>query len=496
MLTATGKTTREGKNRRYLYLTLSVMALMLSGALAGSLAFAGTQAESAPPGAKVGIPAGISGGTATPTACPDTFIVGAITASDPVSSGAYELDGTPSECDDPQSCPPIASGTFHYDAYTYTNTDSVTRCIFVTVYGHKCGEDFEGVLSAAYLGSFDPNSICTNYLADPDDYSDPFTGPMSYSFEVPAGRSFVVLVEEDQEGLGCQNYTLIIDGLPECPMATATPMPTLTPLSTSTAVATSTASAISTAASTGTVMGTSVATSTPLASSTVNSTPSVSTQTTTVVATSTTTSCVISFSDVPAGSTFYPFVRCLACSDVLGGYSDGTFRPGNPMTRGQLAKVVSNAAGFSETQTGQTFQDVPEGSTFHIFIERLASRDIIGGYPCGGSGEPCVGPENRPYFRPNTEVTRGQTAKIVAIAALLPDPPSGSRTFEDVSTLHTFYRWIERMALDGIIGGYPCGGPGEPCGPGNRPYFRFGNNVTRGQASKIVSNTFFPECSP
>ncbi|HYO50948.1 MAG TPA: S-layer homology domain-containing protein, partial [Chloroflexia bacterium] len=332
-------TARESKNRRYLYLTLGVMALMLSGALAGSLAFAGTQGENvtgvAPQEVRAGGPASLSGGTATPTACPDTFIVGAITANDPVSSGAYELDGTPSECDSPQSCPPIAPGSFHYDAYTYTNTDSVTRCIFVTVYGHKCGEDFEGVLSAAYLGSFDPNSICTNYLADPDDYSDPFTGPMSYSFEVPAGRSFVVLVEEDQEGLGCQNYTLIVDGLPECPMSTATPMPTLTPVSTSTAVATSTASAISTAASTGTAIGTSVATST------ANSTPGVSTQTATVVATSTTTSCAISFSDVPAGSTFYPFVRCLACSDVLSGYADGTFRPGNPMTRGQLAKVVS-----------------------------------------------------------------------------------------------------------------------------------------------------------
>ena len=30
--------------------------------------------------------------------------------------------------------------------------------------------------------------------------------------------------------------------------------------------------------------------------------------------------------------------------------------------------------------------------------------------------------------------------------------------------------------------------------PANLPYFRPGNNATRGQASKIVSNTFFPGC--
>ena len=42
----------------------------------------------------------------------------------------------------------------------------------------------------------------------------------------------------------------------------------------------------------------------------------------------------------------------------------------------------------------------------------------------------------------------------------------------------------------------PAAAPGEPCvAPGNRPYFRPGNNVTRGQTAKIVANTFFPGCS-
>jgi hypothetical protein len=44
------------------------------------------------------------------------------------------------------------------------------------------------------------------------------------------------------------------------------------------------------------------------------------------------------------------------------------------------------------------------------------------------------------------------------------------------------------------MSGYPCGGPGEPCDPQQRPYFRWGNPVTRGQASKIVANTFYPNC--
>jgi hypothetical protein len=215
----------------------------------------------------------------------------------------------------------------------------------------------------------------------------------------------------------------------------------------------------------------------------------------TATPTPTATSCPIEYSDVLPGSTFYAYVRCLACRGIVNGYSDGTFRPNNPVTRGQLSKIVSNSAGYSETHSETTFQDVPVGSTFYQFIERLASRGFIAGYPCGGTGEPCVPPSSLPYFRPNANVTRGQTSKIVASAKGLPAPPPGRHTFQDVPVGSTFWQWIEALATTGAISGYPCGGTGEPCvPPGNLPYFRPNNDVTRGQSTKIVGNTFFPNC--
>jgi hypothetical protein len=217
------------------------------------------------------------------------------------------------------------------------------------------------------------------------------------------------------------------------------------------------------------------------------------------------TSCPVQFVDVPAGSTFYDFVRCLACRGILSGYPCGGpgepcpgayFRPGNNVTRGQTAKIVSNAAQYTETPTGQTFEDVPPTGTFYLWVERIASRGYISGYPCGGPGEPCIGPANRPYFRPNNSVTRGQVAKIDANAAGYTETPT-SQTFEDAPPGSAFYLFIERLSSRGIIGGYPCGGPGEPCvAPANRPYFRPNNPVTRGQTAKIVANTFFPGCRP
>jgi hypothetical protein len=206
------------------------------------------------------------------------------------------------------------------------------------------------------------------------------------------------------------------------------------------------------------------------------------------------------FTDVPPSNTFYPFVHCLACEGIIQGYSDGTFRPNNPVTRGQISKIISLSAGFVEPvpTTQQSFEDVPYGSTFWEYVERLSTRGIIGGYACGGPGEPCVPPGNRPYFRPNAGATRGQLVKIASESAGFTDTiPPTQYTFADVPPGHTFWLYIERLLLNrpGAISGYACGGPGEPCDAQNRPYFRPNNGVTRGQSSKIVANTFFPGCS-
>lgn len=214
--------------------------------------------------------------------------------------------------------------------------------------------------------------------------------------------------------------------------------------------------------------------------------------TATPTSTATPGACSVQFTDVPTNHTFYSYINCLACQGIIGGYADNTFRPGNDVTRGQIAKIVSNSAGFSESHSTQTFEDIPTNHTFYPFIERLASRGIIGGYACGGPGETC-GAGSKPYFRSNSNATRGQLAKIVCKAFNCSGTPSG-QTFEDVPTSHTFYTEISQLYALGAINGYQCGGPGEPCGAGNLPYFRPGANVSRGQTAKIVSSTFFPAC--
>jgi hypothetical protein len=176
----------------------------------------------------------------------------------------------------------------------------------------------------------------------------------------------------------------------------------------------------------------------------------------------------MSFTDVHLGDAFYPYVMCLACRGIVSGYSDGTFHPNDTITRGQICKIVANAAGFNEPVEGQTFSDVPPGHTFYQYVERLARRGFISGYTDG-------------TFRPANPATRGQICKVVASTAGFNEPVSG-QTFTDVPPTHAFYAYIERMANRGIASGYGNG------------TFRPQNNATRGQVSKIVASTFFPNC--
>jgi hypothetical protein len=203
------------------------------------------------------------------------------------------------------------------------------------------------------------------------------------------------------------------------------------------------------------------------------------------------------FTDVCPGDPFYSYILALNDDGIVSGYNTAPpcpnsqwipcFRPNAHSTRGQISQIVSLATGFNEPVSGQTFQDVPPGATFYTYTERLAQRGIISGYPCGSiQTEPCVPPENRPYFRTYNDVTRGQISKVVSVAFGWNEPVAGQQ-FEDVIPGSTFYEYIGRLYHRGIINGYPCGGPNEPCvPPANRPYFRPTNKATRGQISKIV----------
>ncbi len=110
------------------------------------------------------------------------------------------------------------------------------------------------------------------------------------------------------------------------------------------------------------------------------------------------------FTDVVAANIFYPFVETAFNHGIISGYSDGTFRPSNPVSRGQLSKIIVGAQGWAiNTTGGPHFTDVATTNVFYSFIETAVNHNIVGGY-------------SDATFRPGNPATRGQISKIVYLA--------------------------------------------------------------------------------
>lgn len=103
----------------------------------------------------------------------------------------------------------------------------------------------------------------------------------------------------------------------------------------------------------------------------------------------------VSFSDVGTSSVEYEAVQYLVGAKVLSGYSDGTFRPGQPVTRAQAAKIVVAQQGLAPAKTACRFPDVD--ATFAGYVETAAAKGWVGGYPGG-------------YFRPYETLQRQHMA--------------------------------------------------------------------------------------
>ena len=81
------------------------------------------------------------------------------------------------------------------------------------------------------------------------------------------------------------------------------------------------------------------------------------------------------------------------------------------MTR--VAKLVVVAAGWTLiTPATPHFSDAPGNSPYYSYIETGLAQGVISGYADGA-------------FRPQAYVTRGQLAKMVAVASPLTSPPEG-----------------------------------------------------------------------
>ncbi|MDO5496029.1 MAG: S-layer homology domain-containing protein, partial [bacterium] len=156
------------------------------------------------------------------------------------------------------------------------------------------------------------------------------------------------------------------------------------------------------------------------------------------------------FVDVRANrEVFAAEIAWLAQQGISTGWSDGTFRPYEPVLRDSMAAFLYRFAGSPEwarSASLSVFRDVvPGGLTFFREITWLSATGITTGWP-GGT------------FGPYGPVNRDQMAAFLYRLAGSPDftPPAVS-PFVDVSTRHVFYKQIAWLAATGISKGWDDG---------------------------------------
>src|SRR5579883_866912 len=129
-----------------------------------------------------------------------------------------------------------------------------------------------------------------------------------------------------------------------------------------------------------------------------------------------------SFSDVAQDYWASPFIQALAAKNVIAGFPDGTFKPDQPVTRAEFAAMIAKA--FNPNPVRQLsaggFSDVPSNYWAAGAIQKAYETGFMSGYPGN-------------VFRPNQQIP-----KVEAIVALT----SGlglNNTAASPDTLSTYY---------------------------------------------------------
>ena len=106
------------------------------------------------------------------------------------------------------------------------------------------------------------------------------------------------------------------------------------------------------------------------------------------------------FSDVSADKWYNNAVSTLCHMGVLGGYSDGTFRPNAPITRAEFAKIAVSFSQANGSAVYSYFTDVKTTDWFAPYVTAAKDSGLIEGYSDGS-------------FKPENRITRAEACAIV-----------------------------------------------------------------------------------
>lgn len=166
----------------------------------------------------------------------------------------------------------------------------------------------------------------------------------------------------------------------------------------------------------------------------------------------------VDFFDFPESDPACQAVRRLFDDNIIAGYPDGTFRPGAPVTRGEVAKMLTLTVGQAPLPgAAVAFPDtVGHWAAEHGFVQAAVAMNAVNGYPDG-------------TFRADDPVTRAELVKMVVSAAGM---AVGNKdvSYTDVTELDWFVDSVAEALGANVIGTHAVTpvwtgaalGPGQP----------------------------------
>ena len=164
------------------------------------------------------------------------------------------------------------------------------------------------------------------------------------------------------------------------------------------------------------------------------------------------------------------YVDFLYNANITTGYSDGTFRPNQNISRAQFAVMLYRYLKLDENKYADVslpFADLDNIPEYAIpAVKALYTEGVISGAEKNG----------RLYFNPNNALTRAQAAAMIG-RTQAKGYALANLTFTDSGKIPGYADYyIRTMAAQGVINGYSDGS------------FKPHSNITRGQMAKILYN--------
>ncbi|MDP4011793.1 MAG: S8 family serine peptidase [Candidatus Roizmanbacteria bacterium] len=108
------------------------------------------------------------------------------------------------------------------------------------------------------------------------------------------------------------------------------------------------------------------------------------------------------FSDVEIGEWYAPYVSAAKTAGLIGGYSDGTFKPNQAVSRVEALKILLEASKKDLTAETVTFPDTSATAWYAKYINYAKTKGLVDGYKNG-------------TFGPTKNITRGEFAKLASM---------------------------------------------------------------------------------